>query len=90
MDCQILEMDGFEAKRRLLASEGSDTHIPVIAMTGNAMSSDRARCLDAGMDGYVSEPVTMVRLSTVLAKWLPCEGPQPMDPRLDDTARAMT
>jgi signal transduction histidine kinase/DNA-binding response OmpR family regulator/HPt (histidine-containing phosphotransfer) domain-containing protein len=58
MDMMMPEMDGLEATRRMRELEqASGAHIPIVAMTANAMQGDRERCLEAGMDGYVSKPV---------------------------------
>ena len=59
MDCQMPEMDGFDATRRIREMEGCGQlagHLPVIALTANAIKGDRERCSEAGMDDYVSKP----------------------------------
>ncbi len=71
MDCQMPEMDGFEATQEIRRREGSSFHHPIIAMTANAMLGDRERCLDAGMDDYVSKPIRKADLTETLERHLP-------------------
>ncbi|MFI5239134.1 MAG: response regulator, partial [Gemmatimonadales bacterium] len=72
MDCQMPEMDGYTATRTIRQSEESGgRHTPIIAMTANAMREDRARCLDAGMDGFIPKPIALEELETAMECWVP-------------------
>jgi PAS domain S-box-containing protein len=72
MDCQMPEMDGFEATAAIRRAEANSTrHLPIIAMTANALQGDREQCLAAGMDDYIAKPIGAARLSEVLLAWLP-------------------
>jgi CheY-like chemotaxis protein len=79
MDVQMPEMDGLEATRviRDLHSEVRNHQIPIIAMTAAAMTGDRERCLEAGMNDYITKPVSPQALIEALNRWLPSETPQP-------------
>jgi signal transduction histidine kinase/ActR/RegA family two-component response regulator len=72
MDCQMPELDGLSATRRIrqLETDGGRSAIPMIAVTANAYAEDRAACLAAGMNDYLSKPFTEDELGTMLAKWL--------------------
>ncbi len=66
MDCQMPEMDGYEATRRIKALGGEYADLPVIALTAAAMKEDRQRCMDAGMDDYLTKPVDMKKLGEMI------------------------
>ena len=72
MDCQMPEMDGYEASRRIRNPETGviNKDVPIIAMTANAMEGDREKCLNAGMNDYLAKPVQPRELSDMLIKWL--------------------
>jgi signal transduction histidine kinase/DNA-binding response OmpR family regulator len=67
MDMQMPVMDGIEATKRIIAERGPSADAPIIAMTANASDDDRRRCLEAGMQGFESKPVTLERLKKMIA-----------------------
>ncbi|HEX8919625.1 MAG TPA: response regulator, partial [Chloroflexota bacterium] len=72
MDCQMPEMDGFDATREIRKVEvSSGKHVPIVAMTANAMQGDRETCIAAGMDDYIAKPVTRELLRAALTRYLP-------------------
>jgi two-component system, sensor histidine kinase and response regulator len=69
MDVQMPEMDGLTATRTIRETEKKDgAHIPIVAMTAHAMKGDRERCLEAGMDGYITKPVTSLGISDTISQ----------------------
>ena len=77
MDMQMPEMDGLEATRIIRNPQSAvlNHHVPVIAMTANAMRGDRQRCLAAGMNDYISKPVSPQALVDAMNAWLPPDTP---------------
>lgn len=69
MDCQMPEMDGHEATKKIGRGR-RQPRIPIIAMTANAMPGDREQCLEAGMDDYLAKPVRAEALPAMLNRWL--------------------
>ena len=76
MDCQMPELDGFAATRRIREFEQREARerLPIIAITANALNGDREHCLAAGMDDYLTKPFTRAQLIEVLQRWLPLEA----------------
>ncbi len=70
MDCQMPVMDGYSATRAIRAEEGEGCHIPIIALTANAVAEGQARCHAAGMDDFLPKPFEQAALKAVLARWL--------------------
>jgi CheY-like chemotaxis protein/two-component sensor histidine kinase len=72
MDCQMPVIDGYTATRRWREGEAAaadGSHLPIVAMTANAMAGDRQKCLDAGMDDYLAKPVTRAELERCVHRW---------------------
>ena len=73
MDCQMPNMDGFAATTAIRQCEtmsGTDRHLPIIALTANAMDGDRERCLTVGMDDYLTKPFSQEGLRTMIQRWV--------------------
>jgi signal transduction histidine kinase/HPt (histidine-containing phosphotransfer) domain-containing protein/HAMP domain-containing protein len=77
MDCQMPVLDGFEATRRIRL-EPRFAELPIVAMTANAMASDKAKCLECGMNAHVAKPIDVEELFRTLARWVkPKAGAKP-------------
>jgi two-component system, sensor histidine kinase and response regulator len=70
MDCQMPEMDGYEATREIRRLSSNARSTPIIALTANAMGGDRERCLAEGMNGYIAKPVTADAIAAALERWI--------------------
>ena len=90
MDCQMPEMDGFAATRAIRRAESDlgETRLAIIALTASAMIGDRQKCLESGMDDYISKPLKLSELRDMLGRWI---QPSPVfsgDERLEDISAA--
>jgi CheY-like chemotaxis protein/HPt (histidine-containing phosphotransfer) domain-containing protein len=88
MDCQMPEMDGYDATRAIRAADSRvlDRHIPIIALTADAMESARDKALAAGMDDYLTKPIDAMALSEAVARWLACRRAGGDTANVDQTA----
>lgn len=71
MDCQIPVLDGYQATAAIRLHPGASCHTPIVAVTASGVGSDRQRCLDAGMDDYLTKPLSLKKLAAVLARVAP-------------------
>jgi CheY-like chemotaxis protein len=84
MDCQMPQMDGYEATREIRRLERGSRRVPIVALTANAMKGDAERCIAAGMDDFVSKPIDLQKLAACLNRFLPAAD---AEPRQNDPAR---
>jgi CheY-like chemotaxis protein len=88
MDCHMPVMDGFDATAAIRSMPGAASRVPIIAMTAGAQDEDRRRCLEAGMDDFLTKPVDLTALEDTLAQWVyddakPLPQPDAEAPALD-------
>lgn len=70
MDIQMPDMDGYDCTREIRKNERQEDHVPIVALTANALQGDREKCLTAGMDEYISKPFRLIDLENVMLKFI--------------------
>jgi PAS domain S-box-containing protein len=89
MDCQMPDLNGYEATAAIRAQEGADRHTPIVALTAGARQEDRERCLSAGMDGYLAKPIGKDALLALVARSMnKCAASISSKPRVGHTSAA--
>jgi signal transduction histidine kinase/DNA-binding response OmpR family regulator/HPt (histidine-containing phosphotransfer) domain-containing protein len=84
MDCQMPQMDGYEATREIRRLEEGKRHIPIVALTAHAMKGDEEKCRAAGMDAYLSKPIDRAKLENCLEHLLPSTGSTGLMPAIKE------
>jgi PAS domain S-box-containing protein len=91
MDCQMPVMDGYEATRSIRQQEALQglPRRPIIAVTAHSLEEERLQCIEAGMDGYLTKPISMERLASVLQQWLEGDNDEDKGIMTVDTSRSL-
>jgi two-component system sensor histidine kinase/response regulator len=86
MDCQMPQMDGYEATREIRTLEAGKQHIPIVALTAHAMKGADEKCRAAGMDDYLTKPIDRAKLDECLEYYLPSTGSTGVTQTINETA----